>query len=75
MKLKTRIAVASLACLLAGMEADADVRLPSIFSDHMVLQAEMPVPVWGWAYLDEQVTVEFAGQRKTATADATELAA
>jgi hypothetical protein len=44
-------------------------RLPSIFSDHMVLQRERPVPVWGSAEAGSNVTVEFAGQVKTATAD------
>ena len=27
----------------------ADVRLPAIFGDHMVLQQEVKIPVWGWA--------------------------
>jgi len=35
----------------------------------MVLQREMPVPIWGWATAGESVTVEFAGQKKTAVAD------
>lgn len=48
----------------------AAVRLPSIFTDHMVLQRDMPVPVWGKASPGEEVTVEFAGQKKTAKADA-----
>ena len=48
--------------------ARADVRLPRIFGSHMVLQRERPVPVWGWAGPGEKVTVEFAGQRKEATA-------
>ncbi|MFZ5829150.1 MAG: sialate O-acetylesterase [Planctomycetota bacterium] len=52
----------------AGL-AQAEVRLPSIFSDHMVLQQDMPVPVWGWADPGEKVTVEIAGQQKSATAD------
>lgn len=55
--------------LLLAEDAMADVRLPAFFSDHMVLQAEMLVPVWGWAEPGEQVTVEFAGQRKIITAD------
>ena len=38
----------SFVCLLATT-ADADVKLASIFGDSMVLQREMPVPVWGWA--------------------------
>ena len=48
----------------------ADVRLPAIFSDHMVLQRDAVVPVWGWADPGEAVTVAIAGQTKTATADA-----
>ena len=43
--------------------------LPSIFSDHMVLQQGMPVPVWGSAGPGEQVTVAFAGQSKSVRAD------
>ena len=48
----------------------AEVSLPAIFSDHMVLQSDVAVPVWGWAEAGEQVTVSIAGQTKTATADA-----
>jgi sialate O-acetylesterase len=51
--------------------AESDVRLPSVFADHMVLQRDMPVPIWGSAAPGEQVTVAFAGQAKAATADAT----
>ena len=58
--------------LLVGtaIAALADVRLPAIFSDHMVLQAEVPVNVWGWASPDERVSVSLAGQTQTTTADA-----
>lgn len=49
--------------------AQADVRLPKVFSDHMVLQRDIPVPVWGWADPGEKVTVKMAGQSVTATAD------
>jgi sialate O-acetylesterase len=35
----------------------------------MVLQRDMAVPVWGWAKAGEKVTVSFAGQQKSATAD------
>jgi sialate O-acetylesterase len=45
------------------------VKLPAIFADHMVLQQQMPVPVWGWADPGEQVTVSFANQKQTAKAD------
>ena len=48
--------------------ARAEVKLPAIFSDHLVLQRAAPVPVWGTADAGEEVTVEFAGQKKAATA-------
>ena len=50
--------------------AGAAVRLPSVFSDHAVLQQGVPVPVWGWAAPGEEVTVTFAGQTRTAKAGA-----
>jgi hypothetical protein len=51
--------------LLAG-SALADVRLPAIFSDHLVLQAGVNVPIWGWADAGEEVTLSLAGQRVVA---------
>ena len=45
--------------------------LPSqVFTDHMMLQRDRPIPVWGTAAAGETVTVSFADQRATATADA-----
>ncbi|MBV6501841.1 MAG: hypothetical protein CJBNEKGG_04365 [Prosthecobacter sp.] len=52
-----------LAFLLLG-HAEAAVRLPSIFTDHMVLQRDRAVPVWGRAEPGEEIVVEFAGQKK-----------
>lgn len=43
--------------------------MPNVFGDHMVLQREMNVPVWGWAAPGETVTVEFASQSVSAKAD------
>ena len=47
----------------------AELRFAKIFTDHCVLQREMSVPVWGWAEPDSEVTLKFADQKKTATAD------
>jgi sialate O-acetylesterase len=54
-----------LACALVSAltSARADVRLPGLFSDHMVLQQGVMVPVWGWADEGERVTVEFREQQ------------
>ncbi len=48
--------------------ATAAVQLASPFTDHVVLQRELPVPVWGTAEPGEHVTVSFAGQTKSVAA-------
>jgi len=54
--------------LLTALCASAEVRLPGFFNDHMVLQREIPIPVWGWAEPDEKVTVKLGdAQAVTAT--------
>ena len=50
------------------MTATADVKLPPVLGSSMVLQRDLPVPVWGWADAGEKVSVSFAGQTKTANA-------
>ncbi len=62
--LLTAVALAALAA-----PALAAVSLPGVFSDHMVLQRDMKVPVWGAAEAGKAITVTFAGQTHTATAD------
>ena len=47
---------------------DLAVQLGAPFHDHAVLQRGMSVPVWGWSKPGTKVTVEFAGQKKSATA-------
>ena len=47
-----------------------EFRMGSLFNNSMVLQRSKPVPVWGHGKPQEVVTVEFAGQKKSATADA-----
>jgi sialate O-acetylesterase len=47
----------------------ADVKLPPIISDHMVLQRDVSAPIWGEASPGEKVSVSIAGQTKTTTAE------
>src|SRR5438445_687215 len=56
--------------LASGLEpnAFAEVKLPGLFSDNMVLQQNASVPVWGWADDGEAVTVLFRGKKATTTA-------
>ncbi|MFN5900212.1 MAG: hypothetical protein ACK48Y_21975, partial [Planctomyces sp.] len=52
--------LAALLLAVAGLGAEqlsAEVRLASVFGDHMVLQREQPLKVWGWASPGERVQV------------------
>jgi sialate O-acetylesterase len=62
-------AVAALAVLVFAPTARADVRLPSIFGNGMVLQRDMAVPVWGTADPGEEVTVTLKGLGKADDTD------
>ena len=65
-----RYSLLSLVVLLVGVSAvRAEVRLPKIFSDHMVLQRDMATPVWGWADPGETISVKVANQSVTVKAD------
>jgi sialate O-acetylesterase len=48
--------------------ASADVKMPAIFGDHMVLQQDMGVPVWGTADPSEGIKVTVGNHSATATA-------
>jgi sialate O-acetylesterase len=72
MNLIARLSVSLVCCIVIAAAAPlyAEVRLPALFSDHLVLQQQAEVPVWGWSEPREKVTVELAGQRQSAIADA-----
>jgi sialate O-acetylesterase len=53
---------------MTALFAVAQVRLPKIFGDSMVLQRDQPIPVWGWAAKKETVTIRFHNQKKTVRA-------
>lgn len=57
-------------CIQTGV-ARSDVRLPGVFADHMVIQRDAKVPIWGWAEPGEKVEVSFANQHQTAVTDGT----
>jgi sialate O-acetylesterase len=69
MKAAMRVLLSCVVLLLIANSTQAEVTLPAIFSDHAVLQRDLPVPIWGTAGAGEEVTVTIAGQTKKATAD------
>ena len=57
-------------CLvLLQFQAIAQLKFARLFSNHVVLQRQKPIPVWGWAKPKEKVTVTLANQKLLATAD------
>jgi sialate O-acetylesterase len=52
-----------------GLTARAQVRLPAVFTSHMVIQRNQPVRVWGWAGRHEAVTVTFREHSAATQAD------
>ena len=68
-KLMAALLVLSLQTGWAGASTQAGdaacLRLAALFQDHMVLQRDMPVKVWGWSAAGEKITVSFADQAET----------
>ncbi|VGO11768.1 hypothetical protein PDESU_00314 [Pontiella desulfatans] len=71
MKKRTRYVVKAgiVAAAFVSAAAQAALQPASLFTDHMVLQRDRPVPVWGTADPGATVTVGFAGQIKQGKAD------
>lgn len=72
MKRRRLIAARYLAAIISGFLpalAYAELTLASPFTDHAILQRDMPIPVWGKADPGSEVTVEFAGRKFSTVAD------
>jgi sialate O-acetylesterase len=54
--------------IIFTVAALANVHLPKIFGDNMVLQRNKPIAVWGWADANEKITIQFNQQTKTVKA-------
>lgn len=57
------------ATTVVAEEQKAQVRLPSVLGNNMVVQRDKPITIWGWAGTGETVNVSFAGRQKSAIAD------
>lgn len=67
---RLRCGVLFLATSAAAVLLHADVRLPAVFSEGMVLQRDREIPFWGWAKAGERVSIEIAGVKSTAITNA-----
>ncbi|MFD0990072.1 sialate O-acetylesterase [Mariniflexile jejuense] len=48
--------------LVFSIYANANIKMPLIFNDNMVLQRNKPIPVWGWAEANEKIEIHFNNQ-------------
>lgn len=55
--------------LSIAFSASANVTMPGIFGNNMVLQRNKSIPVWGWAKANETIVVTLNDQKKTVKAD------
>jgi len=62
--------VLGLALAASAPKVWAEVKLPKILGDNMVLQQQTEVRIWGWADPEEEVTVQFQDQKASTKADA-----
>jgi sialate O-acetylesterase len=64
------IAFLAVSALCWTRTALADIRLPRLVGDNMVLQRDAPVTIWGWADPGERIAIAFRDQRRNTRADA-----
>ena len=70
MKKEMRFLFAAFGAVACASVALAEVKVAPVFGNNMVLQRELPVPVWGTAAPGEKISVSFAGQNLETEADA-----
>lgn len=70
MKTKNLPLLILLVCICTGLSR-AEVRLPKLVSDGMVLQRNIPLNIWGWADPGEQITLTFRDKTISAVPDQT----
>ncbi|MBK8089978.1 MAG: sialate O-acetylesterase [Chitinophagaceae bacterium] len=61
-KIKTTCLLICCILLLLSNQSGAQVKLPQIVRDSMILQRDVPVNIWGWSSVNEKVTVKFNGK-------------
>jgi sialate O-acetylesterase len=69
MNVKVFLAALGTILALVPVAARADVKLPKIIDSHMVLQRDVPLPIWGSADPEENITVLIDDHKVIGTAD------
>ncbi|MCP4173505.1 MAG: sialate O-acetylesterase [Fuerstiella sp.] len=56
-------------CLFLTAPCQAELKMSSVFGDHMVLQQKQPIRIWGWTSPNQSVSVAIASQKAVTKAD------
>lgn len=67
--IKLLLRLFSFAFIFSTSSAFADIKLPQLISDHMVLQRDIKLRIWGWASPNEKVSVDFNGKKEKTVTD------
>ncbi|HUH19034.1 sialate O-acetylesterase [Albibacterium sp.] len=68
--IKLSLRLLCLILIFSTSSAFADIKLPQLISDHMVLQRDIKLKIWGWASPKEKISVDFNGKKGKAVTDA-----
>lgn len=66
---KSLLRLLCLVLIFSTSSAFADIKLPQLISDHMVLQRDIKLKIWGWASPNEKVSVDFNGKKEKTVTD------
>ena len=70
MKRVTLFILTAAFCLLSLSPIKAEIKLPAIVSSNMVLQRNTTVVLWGWADVEEKITIKTSWLEKTMSVEA-----
>ncbi len=58
----TRKLVTLCICLIVSYNLNAQIKLPQVIRDSMILQRDKKISIWGWASKEEKVSITFNGK-------------
>lgn len=67
--IQRRIILTTVLALVFGSPVLAQIKLPRLISDGMILQQQTETRIWGWASPGEVVTIDFKGRTYTVSTD------
>jgi len=60
-----KLIIITIFCFSAVFQAYAEIKLPALFTDNMMLQQQMETPIWGWATKNGTISITTSWDLKT----------